>query len=233
MESSILVPNKQLMPNIQVSRRCVSWLIIAPMAQRLQPLKNNMTGYQSAFCFCRWTVTPCLLCGHSSMSLGGTGMKNNKLFKAALIAAAVMGFGAISTLATKIEFNGFFYTSLDTGITAALGTANLGSPTKIVGEPAAGMPVSAYIEYSDFALDERNLFNFPLKSYPDWTTRYGSSNNGRMRGISLMIASSNIVDPLTGSYSGSAAPIPEPATMVLFGTGLAWLGRVSRRRMKK
>ncbi len=38
---------------------------------------------------------------------------------------------------------------------------------------------------------------------------------------------------IVASYSGSAAPIPEPATMLLFGTGLVSLAGFSRKKSKK
>ena len=56
--------------------------------------------------------------------------------------------------------------------------------------------------------------------------------NGTYQVISFMDSSENW-HGLTVGVSPSAAPVPEPATMLLFGTGLAGLAAVGRRKNKK
>jgi hypothetical protein len=40
-------------------------------------------------------------------------------------------------------------------------------------------------------------------------------------------------NPAWSTYSGSAAPVPEPTTIVLSGLGLLGIGAYLRRRFKK
>jgi hypothetical protein len=66
-----------------------------------------------------------------------------------------------------------------------------------------------------------------------FVTAPGASANFTLQTPGDVINFINSSSSYTGSYSGTAAPVPEPASMLLLGAGLAGLGGAVRKRNKK
>jgi hypothetical protein len=55
---------------------------------------------------------------------------------------------------------------------------------------------------------------------------------GRINIASLSTTPGELIDNLAFGTAGSTVPVPEPTTMLLLGTGLAWIGAAARKRRK-
>jgi len=144
-------------------------------------------------------------------------------------AAQALG-GHLVTISDAAEWN-FVQTIADFGGNLFMGGyqhANASSPNS----NWAGVDGTAW-DYTDWASGEPNDFNFW-----DWHTYYGNYENNyenylvSWNGGTAWNDASDSPRGFIYEIEGEN-PVPEPATMLLFGTGLAGLAGVSIRRRKK
>ena len=132
--------------------------------------------------------------------------------------------GAFGQLILNINFEGVVETDPETGeeeIVLSSGTwildwtGSIGLPTSI--DFVIGLKSDQSVGYYFF--NDKILTSSPTFGEGEYTVNISVNDNNKLQDLSHM-----------DLYARAGAPIPEPGTMLLFGTGLAGLAAVGRRR---
>lgn len=83
-------------------------------------------------------------------------------------------------------------------------------------------------QYSQLSFTLSALENLTIANLLEWST----TNNTPPVLMAVHFQSTNVFGETSETVGGGVAPVPEPATMLLFGTGLACLAGLARRKKK-